>query len=373
MSSLTVPPCHSINAGKSDSSNSAAPISSARLCACRTAALIYGAAFPVVFALALIVYIFGGFAIDGYWSSFFSSYESLWSGLPSSPAAEGSESKRPSNLPQLPPTKSALPTVKPSNAADASPEQRAAWEYRQEAIKSMAKKYDEAPDDQKYMEEFTFPGGATQKVFLFFTEDRESISAPSEAIVNAANPTMDGPAAGINAAIWNLYPGKEGWRKTAAFAAGLERPLAKLQQYRIFTHEGPTYVDRGVRVNRPAFIFQALGPSVKRKEKPTTEQQKNLQAAYREIMRKSVRKHINTITIANISTGIYNYPKNAAAAIAVDTVMDKLDDWLNPTDEPIYIWFAQYDSSSIKYYKNEFAKLKKNRPEFHRRSRLAHT
>ncbi len=73
--------------------------------------------------------------------------------------------------------------------------------------------------------------------------------------------------------------------------------------------------------------------------------------AYLNSLKLAIRHNVKTISFPNISTGVYRYPKHAAAEIAITTVTNFLSD-NNVFDEVIFVCF---DDENIKIYTNLIA------------------
>lgn len=68
--------------------------------------------------------------------------------------------------------------------------------------------------------------------------------------------------------------------------------------------------------------------------------------AYRNSLKVAVDNHITTIAFPNISTGVYNFPKQKAAEIAIQTVNDFLSD-----DKSIeQVVFVCFDDENYRIY-----------------------
>ena len=68
--------------------------------------------------------------------------------------------------------------------------------------------------------------------------------------------------------------------------------------------------------------------------------------AYRNSLRLAVAHQLKTIAFPNISTGIYHFPKNMAAVIAVDTVTD----FLEVDKELEHVIFVCFDEENYELY-----------------------
>jgi O-acetyl-ADP-ribose deacetylase len=71
-----------------------------------------------------------------------------------------------------------------------------------------------------------------------------------------------------------------------------------------------------------------------------------LASAYRNSLRLAVAHQLKTIAFPNISTGIYHFPKNMAAVIAMDTVTD----FLEFDKELEHVIFVCFDEENYELY-----------------------
>ena len=69
---------------------------------------------------------------------------------------------------------------------------------------------------------------------------------------------------------------------------------------------------------------------------------------YENSLKLALDNHIKTIAFPNISTGVYGFPKDKAAKIAVKTVSDFLKQ--NNSIEKVY--FVCFDNKNYTLYKN---------------------
>lgn len=96
---------------------------------------------------------------------------------------------------------------------------------------------------------------------------------------------------------------------------------------------------------RAKFVIHTVGP-IWRGGKENEEQL--LANAYRNSLSIAVENRIKTIAFPNISTGVYNFPKEKAASIAVKTVKGFLE--AEKTFE--CVTFCCYDIENFKIYSN---------------------
>ncbi|MGQ7869323.1 O-acetyl-ADP-ribose deacetylase [Sunxiuqinia sp. sy24] len=146
-----------------------------------------------------------------------------------------------------------------------------------------------------------------------------------DAIVNAANKSLLG-GGGVDGAIHRVAGPKllEECKKLK----GCETGQAKLTL--------------GYRL--PArFVIHTVGPVWHGGEIDEKEQ---LASAYHSSLKIAKEHHLKTLAFPNISTGVYAFPKQLAAQIAIDTVRDFLKD----DDSFEEITFCVYDDENYEIY-----------------------
>jgi len=148
-----------------------------------------------------------------------------------------------------------------------------------------------------------------------------------DAIVNAANTTLLG-GGGVDGAIHR--------------AAGKEL-LAECRTLRGCA-TGDAKITKGY--NLPAkFVIHTVGPVWK--DGRSGEHEK-LASCYRCSLELAVQYCIKTLAFPNISTGVYGYPKNEAATIAISTVKEFLENH----SEIQQVIFCAFDEENYRIYKN---------------------
>lgn len=98
-------------------------------------------------------------------------------------------------------------------------------------------------------------------------------------------------------------------------------------------------------------IIHACGPYVL--DKLTDKERNDLKTTYINILECAKENNIKELAIPTISTGVFNFPKEDATKLAVDTV-------LNNSKHFKRIIFCVYDDIDYEYYKREFIKRKIN-------------
>ena len=145
----------------------------------------------------------------------------------------------------------------------------------------------------------------------------------ADAIVNAANTSLLG-GGGVDGAIHR-----------AGGQAILEECI------RIRNRQGGCAVGEAVITtagNMPAkFVIHTVGPVW---SKSNTGADALLSNAYRNSLQLATENHVKTIAFPNISTGVYHFPKDKAAEIAIHTVNDFLSSNKN-IEKVIFVCFDE--------------------------------
>lgn len=151
-----------------------------------------------------------------------------------------------------------------------------------------------------------------------------------DAIVNAANSSLLG-GGGVDGAIHR-----------AGGAAILEE-CKKIRAKQGSLPTGKAVITTGG--NLPAtYVIHTVGPIWNGREVALQDQQ--LADCYTNSLQLAVSHHLKTIAFSNISTGVYQFPKERAAAIAIQAVRDFL-----ATDETIEeVQFVCFDEENYKIY-----------------------
>lgn len=148
----------------------------------------------------------------------------------------------------------------------------------------------------------------------------------ADAIVNAANNSLLG-GGGVDGAIHR--------------AAGKEL----LEECKMLNGcaTGDAKITKGYKL--PAiFVIHTVGPVWK---KGNYNEDELLQSAYRKSLELAVENGVKTIAFPNISTGVYGFPKERAAKIAIETVKLFLEN--NSSIEKVI--FAVFDDENHSIYK----------------------
>jgi O-acetyl-ADP-ribose deacetylase (regulator of RNase III) len=94
--------------------------------------------------------------------------------------------------------------------------------------------------------------------------------------------------------------------------------------------------------NLPAdYVIHTVGPIVDGRLKDT--HRNYLKKCYRSIMECCLENNIRSVAMCCISTGVFHFPNDEAAKIAVNTVSEFLDDYENAFDRVIFNVFKDFD------------------------------
>jgi O-acetyl-ADP-ribose deacetylase (regulator of RNase III) len=146
-----------------------------------------------------------------------------------------------------------------------------------------------------------------------------------DAIVNAANKSLLG-GGGVDGAI-HRAAGPE-LHEACRLLKGCETGKAKITD--------------GFRL--PAkYVIHTVGPIWRGGE---SEEQELLSSCYRESLQLAMDHRSKSVAFPNISTGIYGFPKEEAARIALKTVSE----FLSAHDLPKQVIFACFDDENLEIY-----------------------
>lgn len=160
-----------------------------------------------------------------------------------------------------------------------------------------------------------------------------------EAIVNAANTEMLGCLIPNHNCIDNIIHTKAG--------AELRLECAELMRKQ-GRKEAVGRAKITSAYNLPAdYVIHTVGPVVQ-DERVSQMKQDLLAKCYRSCLELARQKEIKTIAFCSISTGVFGYPKEKAAEIAVNTVQEYLEE----TGSEIKVVFNVFSKDDLKIYKN---------------------
>ena len=152
-----------------------------------------------------------------------------------------------------------------------------------------------------------------------------------DAIVNAANSSLMG-GGGVDGAIHR---------------AGGSAILKECRK--IIARQGSCKTGEAVITtagNMPAkFVIHTVGPVW---NNGMNNEAKKLSACYHNSLKLAVENNIKTIAFPNISTGIYGYPKQEAATIAINSVKE----FLTKNNSPEKVYFVCFDAENFLIYQS---------------------
>ncbi|MCF8219561.1 MAG: O-acetyl-ADP-ribose deacetylase [Bacteroidales bacterium] len=149
-----------------------------------------------------------------------------------------------------------------------------------------------------------------------------------DAIVNAANKTLLG-GGGVDGAIHRAAGPY--LKKECETLEGAETGEAKLTK----GHQLPA-----------SFIIHTVGPVWNGGK---NNEEKLLADAYRNSLEIAKMNEFETIAFPNISTGVYHFPKDKAADIAIETVKE----FLTNNKFPMKVYFVCFDDENYSIYKSK--------------------
>ena len=98
-------------------------------------------------------------------------------------------------------------------------------------------------------------------------------------------------------------------------------------------------------------VIHTVGPIVR--NQLNNEHKELLKETYINILNEARKNDIKEVAIPAISTGVFGFPKDEAAKIAVKTVIENQDGFEK-------IIFAVYEEKDKEYYERELEKVKRN-------------
>ncbi|MDB5082362.1 MAG: uncharacterized protein JWP00_4286 [Chloroflexi bacterium] len=162
------------------------------------------------------------------------------------------------------------------------------------------------------------------------------VNAGTEAIVNAANSSLAG-GSGVDGAI-HRAAGPELYALTRTFGG---------------CPTGSAVITGAGRIPPPTrYIIHAVGPVYSSRDEAAS--RRLLAGAYRKSLELAQAENLKSIAFPSISTGVYGYPKDKAAPVAVQTVIDYLRD--NPGSLE-RVLFVAYSAPDLEVYRAFFSSL----------------
>ena len=111
--------------------------------------------------------------------------------------------------------------------------------------------------------------------------------------------------------------------------------------------------------NRFTYVFHTVGPDC-RVEHDMNLNAANLKNCYESVLQKVLDKHVKTIAFCCISTGVYEYPKKAAAKIAFETVTSWLERNHSSVEKIIFCTLFKDDYDEYSHLLNTYKSKNSN-------------
>ncbi len=97
------------------------------------------------------------------------------------------------------------------------------------------------------------------------------------------------------------------------------------------------------------YVIHTVGPAISYNSKPTPKDEKKLVNCYKSCLEIATQYNLNSLAFCCISTGVFNFPKDKAARIAVKTV----ENYLNSNETSLnHIIFDVFGDDDYNIYKN---------------------
>lgn len=207
------------------------------------------------------------------------------------------------------------------------------------AVQTIEELYEQAAAEDKF---------EIHGVKVFCSQNGNSTHTQAMAHVNATNPRFETGWGGINAAYSQVFD----WSRSPSFQQAMnDAPNTKTGSVI------PVEVDPSSGLGsqcKARYLFLALGPDTRLHEW-SQEQAANtaLRTTYDNIWLNVQNKNIDSIVLCNISTNIFGFDPAKAAPIAVQSLVEKLDEWKQEGKLGTlkYVWFAQFANESIGHYR----------------------
>lgn len=156
-----------------------------------------------------------------------------------------------------------------------------------------------------------------------------------DAIVNAAKPSLMG-GGGVDGAIHR------------AAGPGLIKECKTIKGSPNRCNPGEARITRGYNL-KAEYVIHTVGPVYRGGNSKEAETLKN---AYRNSLDLASKHSIKTVAFPSISTGVYGYPKEEAAKIAIDTIIE----FLSHDDSIEKVICVTYSQADYELYKEVYSR-----------------
>lgn len=164
----------------------------------------------------------------------------------------------------------------------------------------------------------------------------------ADAIVNACNSQLLGCFHPLHNCIDNAIHSFGGLQ--------IRRDLMTIMKNKEYEENGKCEVTKAY--NLPShYIFHTVGPIVQ--STVTNENKNDLKNCYLACLKKATKMNLTSIVFCSISTGVYNFPKDLASRIAVNTILE----YKEKTKTNIKIIFNVFSDEDYKIYEQTFREL----------------
>jgi O-acetyl-ADP-ribose deacetylase (regulator of RNase III) len=162
-----------------------------------------------------------------------------------------------------------------------------------------------------------------------------------DAIVNAANSKLLGCFIPLHNCIDNMIHS----------AAGLQLREECNSMMQLQGHDEETGKAKITKAyNLPSkYVIHTVGPAIPPGSKPSKSDCEALENCYMSCLEIASENNLESLAFCGISTGVFNFPRDLAAKIAIDTVRDYLDS--NETSLK-HVIFDVFSDDSYTTYKN---------------------
>ena len=163
----------------------------------------------------------------------------------------------------------------------------------------------------------------------------------ADAIVNAANSQMLGCFIPLHNCIDNQIHS----------AAGFQ---LRMDCYKIMQEQGHEEANGNAKItsayNLPSkYVIHTVGPAIPYGQEPDEEEIRELESCYQSCLKLADEHELKSIAFCSISTGVFNFPKDQASKLAIETVRNYLKN--NPNTNLEKIIFNTFSDEATEIYR----------------------